>query len=370
MRKRNTNQRTKTLNKHRCKPVCSLDTHGFLPNTDKCLEWHRRLKQYMVLLESQMHFCRMQRVWRRLHCLWDCSLYEKGGSAHGFPLLIFPMIPCLTLRGLDSALPLAEPNYSPVSIALFDSSSGVLSCLRVCSRVPHVCGTLRPPHHPPYRHHHCQASENPEPAVAEKKGQRTPFAKDNQDKSKKKKKDRRKKTALPCWPSACLFVWQHNLWLSLRYCWSQANSLHRKSGSQEQAIIQAGRKKMLQGKVLKKGKGRWEDSETEKKKNDNKRWESRGGRAQADTVKAGDGKWQERRELKKQKQKKVGIKKGRHVNKRLWWRQACRTKNQTHWKRRKCLRNVAWLLILSVIAWFNLHYNQIHWKCKHISNCV
>lgn len=152
-----------------------------------------------------------------------------------------------------------------------------------------------------------------------------PSPKTTKTKAKKKKK-RQKKTALPCWPSACLFVWQHNLWLSLRYCWSQANSLHRKSGSQEQAIIQAGREKMLQGKVLKKGKGRWEDSETERKKNDNKRWESRGGRAQADTVKAGDGKWQERRDLKKQKQKKVGIKKGRHVNKRLWWRQACRTK--------------------------------------------
>lgn len=280
----------------------------------------------MVLLESQMHFCRIQRVGRRLHCLWHCSLYEKGGSAHGFPLLIFPMIPCLTLRGLDSALPLAEPNYSPVSIALFDSSRGVLSCLRVCSRVPHVCGTLHPPHHPP-----TNTTTAARPAKTQsllwlrRRVSAPPFAEDNQDKSKKKKK-RQKKTALPCWPSACLFVWQHNLWLSLRYCWSQANSLHRKSGSQEQAIIQAGREKMLQGKVLKKGKGRWEDSETERKKNDNKRWESRGGRAQADTVKAGDGKWQERRDLKKQKQKKVGIKKGRHVNKRLWWRQACRTK--------------------------------------------
>eukprot|EP00064_Thunnus_orientalis_P002975 superscaffoldBa00000233_g2983 len=34
------------------------------------------------------------------------------------------------LRGLDSALLLAEPGYSPASIALFDSPSGVLSRLR------------------------------------------------------------------------------------------------------------------------------------------------------------------------------------------------------------------------------------------------
>lgn len=86
-----------------------------------------------------LNVCIIQKVWSRLHCLWECSVYGKGGSAHGSPLLIFPMIPCLTLRGLDSALPLAGPDYSPVSIALFDSSSGVLICLRVCKRVP-------PPH--------------------------------------------------------------------------------------------------------------------------------------------------------------------------------------------------------------------------------
>ncbi|KAK5857792.1 hypothetical protein PBY51_011012 [Eleginops maclovinus] len=46
------------------------------------------------------------------------------------------MIACLTLRGLDSALLLALPGYSPVSIALFDSPSGALSCLRAHSRDP------------------------------------------------------------------------------------------------------------------------------------------------------------------------------------------------------------------------------------------
>lgn len=28
------------------------------------------------------------------------------------------------------------------------------------------------------------------------------------------------------WPNASLFVWKLDLWQSLRYCWSQANSLH------------------------------------------------------------------------------------------------------------------------------------------------
>lgn len=99
------------------------------------------------------------------------------------------MIPCLTLRGLDSALPLAEPNYSPVSIALFDSSRGVLSCLRVCSRVPHVCGTLHPPHHPP-----TNTTTAARPAKTQsllwlrRRVSAPPFAEDNQDKSKKKKK--------------------------------------------------------------------------------------------------------------------------------------------------------------------------------------
>lgn len=168
----------------------------------------------MVLLESQMHFCRIQRVGRRLHCLWHCSLYEKGGSAHGFPLLIFPMIPCLTLRGLDSALPLAEPNYSPVSIALFDSSRGVLSCLRVCSRVPHVCGTLHPPHHPP-----TNTTTAARPAKTQsllwlrRRVSAPPFAEDNQDKSKKKKKKDRRKLrcrvdpVLVCLSDSTIYGW-------------------------------------------------------------------------------------------------------------------------------------------------------------------
>lgn len=53
------------------------------------------------------------------------SLEERGGSARGFPLLIFLMIPRLTLRGLDSALLPARPGYSPPSIAQFDSPGAV-----------------------------------------------------------------------------------------------------------------------------------------------------------------------------------------------------------------------------------------------------
>ena len=66
----------------------------------------------------------------------SCSVYEGGGSAHGSPLLIFPMVARLTLRGLDSALLLALPGYSPASIALFDSPSGVLSRLRALQQSP------------------------------------------------------------------------------------------------------------------------------------------------------------------------------------------------------------------------------------------
>ncbi|KAK9533132.1 hypothetical protein VZT92_008286 [Zoarces viviparus] len=56
-------------------------------------------------------------------------VHQRGGSSRGAPLLIFPMMPRLTLRGLDSALLLARPGYSPASIALFDSPSRAPSCL-------------------------------------------------------------------------------------------------------------------------------------------------------------------------------------------------------------------------------------------------
>lgn len=121
-----------------------------------------------------------------------CSVYERGGSAHGSPLLIFPMIPHLMLRGLDSALLLAQPGYSPASIALFDSPSGLLSCLRACSRVPPLSGTLNAAFPPLLTPHH-QASKNPaSQAELEKRGRSTPLTKELQDKSKKKKKKGRK----------------------------------------------------------------------------------------------------------------------------------------------------------------------------------
>lgn len=117
-----------------------------------------------------------------------CSVYERGGSAHGSPLLIFPMIPRLTLRGLDSALLLARPGYSPDSIALFDSLSGVLSCLRARSRVPPLSGTLNPALPAPLTPHH-QASENPAPqAVQQRRGVGPrPSLKSSKTKAKKKK---------------------------------------------------------------------------------------------------------------------------------------------------------------------------------------
>lgn len=46
------------------------------------------------------------------------------------------MVARLTLRGLDSALLLALPGYSPASIALFDSPSGALSRLRALQQSP------------------------------------------------------------------------------------------------------------------------------------------------------------------------------------------------------------------------------------------
>lgn len=67
-------------------------------------------------------------MWRDHFVFESATLHrleEGGGSARGFPLLIFPMVPRLTLRGLDSALLLARPGYSPPSIALFDSPSAV-----------------------------------------------------------------------------------------------------------------------------------------------------------------------------------------------------------------------------------------------------
>lgn len=131
------------------------------------------------------------------------SVYERGGSTHGSPLLIFPMIPRLTLRGLDSVLLLARPGYSPSSIALFDSPSGVLSCLRARNRVPPLSGTLNPALPAPLTPHH-QASENPAPQAERQRrglGPR-PSLKSSKTKAKKRKKRKLRYRADPT--LACL----------------------------------------------------------------------------------------------------------------------------------------------------------------------
>ncbi len=126
--------------------------------------------------------------------LKSAALCERGGSAHGSPLLIFPMIRRLTLRGLDSALLLARPGYSPASIALFDSLSRVLSCLRARGRVPPLSGTLNHGLSAPLTPHH-QGQQKPSATgcAVEKIGWSLPQTKEPQDKRKVKKKERKKR---------------------------------------------------------------------------------------------------------------------------------------------------------------------------------
>lgn len=122
----------------------------------------------------------------------SCSVYEGGGSAHGSPLLIFPMVARLTLRGLDSALLLALPGYSPASIALFDSPSGVLSRLRALQQSP--SSRWDPESCPPLHHHHQGQRKNPSATgrAAETRGRSTPLTKELQDKGRKNKKKKEK----------------------------------------------------------------------------------------------------------------------------------------------------------------------------------
>lgn len=69
-----------------------------------------------------------------------------------------------------------------------------------------------------------------------------PLAKELQDKSRtqKNKGETKESRATGLTRSLAPFLRQHNLWLSLRYRRSQANSLHREDGSQEQAVGQGG----------------------------------------------------------------------------------------------------------------------------------
>lgn len=96
-------------------------------------------------------------------------------------------------------------------------------CLTARSRVPPLSGTLNPgllaPLTPPPP---SGPAKNPAPQAERRRRGVAPRPSLKSSKTKKK----RKKTVLPGWPNASLVVWQQDLWQSLRYCWSQANSLH------------------------------------------------------------------------------------------------------------------------------------------------
>lgn len=183
------------------------------------------LTQYLELLAPHAECLQETESAEGPLCIWECSpLYERGGSAQGSPLPIFPMIPHLTLRGMDAALLLAQPGYSPPSIALFDSPSAVWwpAAESLLSVGPWILASLLPSPPPPHTPIPSGLAKNPAPQAERRRRGVAPRPSLKSSKTKKK----RKKTVLPGWPNAGLVVWQQDLWQGLRYCWSQANSLH------------------------------------------------------------------------------------------------------------------------------------------------
>lgn len=276
-------------------------------------KWDLALSQYLALLGPLLNVCRRQKVLN--HFVFEsaalCSVYERGGSAHGSPLLIFPMIPRLTLRGLDSALLLARPGYSPASIALFDSPSGVLSCLRSRSRVPPLSGTLNPalpapPHPPP------SGQQKPSTTgwAAEKTGWSTPLTKELQDKGKKRERKKRKLRYRADPTLACLSD-------STIYgrAWDTAGAklrvyTHRTVPKDRPSDREA--EKALEGRVMKKGRWGGKIGRLKTKR------ESKGAWVRAHAVK-GDGEWQEERKSKTQEGKESeNRERARHGERKRW----------------------------------------------------
>lgn len=122
--------------------------------------------------------------------------------------------------------------------------------------------TLNPPHQTPLQFRPVNLAPQ---AEWQRRGVHTPRwrAARQKQKTEKKRRKEEKKIALLGWPNASLLVWQHNLWQSLRYCWSQANGLHTQNGSHGQG----GRESVgREDEKDSEGGGKMVDMETENKK--------------------------------------------------------------------------------------------------------
>ena len=172
----------------------------------------------------------LQRVWRRrIGSRFPFAYLSHGSASHAaWAGLGPPPGPARLFSSLNSSVWLpqrsSESSEGPAAESLLSLGPRVL---------------------PPLHHHHQGQRKNPSATgrAAETRGRSTPLTKELQDKGRKNKKKRERKTTLPGWPNAGVFVWQHDLWQSLRYCWSQANSLHTESCSQGQTLRQGGRER-------------------------------------------------------------------------------------------------------------------------------